>query len=877
MSLVIFSLAQPQVIRKDTSLNVLFALDSSLSISSEARERGLQFIKESLMNKRVDDKAGIITFADEAFTQSALSKSLSTEIYSSPSPYSTNIESAIELSRLLFPLEGNKKLIFLTDGNETKGDALASAYRAKGDNIEIDVFPLSDVISSEVTLDNIVLPEKVNLGEPFLAKLLVTSTDSQKVTLNLFKGDKKILSERLLLKEGKNLFLFRFSLSEMGFHKFKAEVIPERDTRRENNTVEAFTVVEGPSKFIYICSGNPEKALIEALKLQGINLELARPSKLPDIPIGFSGYSAVILDNVSATLLTLSQMKALQTFVKDIGGGLLVIGGPNSFGMGFYAGTPLEEILPVDSHIKQEAHLSDIALILVIDASGSMSGQEGDLSKEELAKEAAQLVVDLLKDNDEVGIIAFDHAHQWIVPLTSAKDKEKIARKIAKIQPGGGTAMYPPLNAAYQSLKDIRARVKHIIVLSDGQTEPGDFNSLVKKMQLSEITVSTVAVGSDADVNLMNRIAEWGNGRVYFTNDIFSIPQIFLTEALASSRPYIVEKDFVPALNEYSEFLSGISKIPVFKGYVSTTLKPSAKQVLNALNNEPLLAQWRYGLGKVVAFTSDSGRRWSNRWTNNPSFSKFWSQVVRWISQETSYYYTVLSTYTKGGSVKIGVDVVDSEGRFVNFLDGVLKVVSPSQKVEEKRLSQIAPGRYYGEIEAKEEGVYSLIVKLGNEKISISKLGGFYIPSSLEMRAQGVNNSLLSQITEITGGHILTNRKDIFGEDGRKVSNVYTDIWQFVLLLSGIVFLSELILRKLSSIFEQIGRVINFISEKIHLKIPRESFSLYERAYEPLESITRVKIKEESPLNASSMEHAARLYIAKLKQEKNGIPLYKKK
>ncbi|MGB9681865.1 MAG: VWA domain-containing protein [bacterium] len=877
ITLIILSLAKPQIIRKDTSLNVIFALDSSLSISNKSKEVGMQFIKMSLKEKDAKDKVGFITFADGAFTQSVLSKNPTLAVYSSPSPYSTDIESAINLSILLFPRYGNKKLILLTDGNETKGDALAGAYRAKSNNLEINVLPLTDIVSSEVTLEDVVLPKKVNINEPFLVKFLITSTTPQKATLYLSEDGKKILSDRLTLKKGRNLFLYTLSLSKVGFHRFRGELFPQRDTKKENNIVDSFTVVDGPSKVLYVYSGDPEKAFIESLRLQGIDLETSSPDRLPDIPVGFSGYSAVILDNIPATLLTLDQMKALQTFVKDIGGGLLVIGGPNSFGMGSYSDTPLEEVLPVESRIKQEAHLSDIALVLVIDASGSMSGQEGDLSKEELAKEAAQLVVDLLKDSDEVGIIAFDHSYQWIVPIISTKEKEKIEKEIAKIQPGGGTAMYPPLESAYQSLKDIKARVKHIIVLSDGQTEPGDFNSLIKKMRLSDITLSTVAVGTDADTNLMKNIAEWGNGRYYFTSDIFSIPQIFLTEALTSSRPYIVEKKFYPAINESDEFLKGIEKFPIFKGYVSTTLKPNAKQVLTALNKEPLLAQWRYGLGKVIAFTSDDGRRWGSDWVSAPIYSKFWSQIVRWISQETSPYHIVVSTYQKDENMKVSVDIIDSEGRFVNFLDGSLRVISPTGKIEEEKFSQVAPGRYMGEVSTREEGIYSLIARLGNDKVSVSKLDGFCIPSSPEMRKNGINNSILSQITEITGGHILASRENIFNNSGRKTSNIYTDIWQLVMLLGGIFFLSELVARKLLSILEQMRKIVEVLPRHTHLKISREAFSLYENASEPLESMARIKIKEESPINASSMEHAARLYIAKLKQEKNGRPLYKKK
>lgn len=876
MIFLILALAQPKFIKRDNSMDVIFALDISQSISPQSKEEGLQFIRDAIVSKREADRVGFVVFGEEAFTQSPPDFNPSLDIISSPSLNGTNIEKAIELSNVFLSqsTRNNKRLVLITDGNETDGSAINSAYSSREQGIRIDVLPVLKESLEEVAIDDLVIPERVKLGEPFTIKVILAGSISQRVRLNILQDEERVLSQELSVKEGKNLFLFSITSNKSGFHKFKAEILPKRDTRIENNTIEAFTVVEGPAKVLYVY--NPEDGygdVLSAIRLQGIDIEAISPNRLPGSTVGFSGYSALILDNIPATMLTLNQMRAIQSFVRDAGGGLLTIGGSDSFGMGSYDGTPLEETLPVDSRVIQPANLANIALILVIDASGSMSGQEGELSKMELAKESAQLTVDLLKDQDKVGVIAFDHSHQWIVELTSAKDKDSIAQKISKVQPGGGTAMYPPMESAYKALKDERARVKHIIVLSDGQTEPGNFKALVEKMRLSDITISTVAIGSDADISLMRRIAEWGNGSFYYTNDIYSVPQIFLTETLTKSRPYIVEKEFPPILNEYMDFLSGVDKIPDFLGYVSTSLKPKAKQLMSALDDEPLLAYWRYGLGKVLAFTSDSGKRWTSGWTNTSSFSRFWGQAVRWIKQETHNYYVNISTNHRSGETDIIVDVFDSSGRFVNFLEGEFNSLSPSGKSILGKLTQTDSGRYYGMLESEEEGIYSVSVRLSRDGIDINGLGGFYVPVSRELRDIKSNNSLLYSIAEITGGRMLVEPGDVFGENVRGNNIEYTDIWQLALLLSGFLFLAELLLRKLPAIRGQsviLLSIINRLSRfKANLKPSDESLAKYENSYEePDLTFKPYKPPEKNSIESLSMEHAARLYIARLRQEK---------
>ncbi|MCX7796108.1 MAG: VWA domain-containing protein [bacterium] len=872
MILLIFALTGPQIVKKNNSLDIVFALDASDSIPSNLRNDGLRFVEKSLEYKRENDRIGFVMFGEDALTQVPLSYVSSLEVKTYPSPKGTNIEKAIDLSNVILSQSdrNNRRVVLITDGNETDGSAIEASYRAREKDIRIDVYPIVREPLSEVAIEDFEVPNKVKLREPFVIKVIIASSVTQNLIFDLYQDGKKLFSQNLSVREGRNLFLFSVTPNSAGFHKFKAEVFPKNDTRIENNTTEAFTVVEGPQKILYVYNPNVGYGqVLSALKAQGIDLEVITSERIPDTTVGFSGYSTVILDDVSATSLTLNQMRAIQSFVRDAGGGLLVIGGPNSFGMGSYMGTPLEETLPVESRITQTASLSNIALVLVIDASGSMSGQEGELAKIDLAKESAQLVVDLLKDQDRVGVIAFDHSFQWVVDLTSAKEREGIAKKISMIQPGGGTAMYPPMESAYLALKNEKARVKHIIVLSDGQTEPGRFKSLVEQMRLSDITVSTIAIGSDADISLMRNIAEWGQGRFYYTNDIYSVPQIFLTETLTKSRPYLTEKPFIPTLNSYIDFLEGVDRFPTMLGYVSTSIKPKAKKLMSALDNEPLLAYWRYGLGKVLAFTSDSGKRWTKAWINSPSFSKFWTQAIRWLGQDVSSHYVSIYTSEKSNQVDIIADVFDYNGNFVNFLEGTFKVFSPSGNLIRGNLIQVDSGRYYGKVNVKEEGIYSLSVELKRGDTVINSLSGFYMPVSKELRDIESNNSLLYSIAEITGGRILNNSEDVFDAKIRDFNVEYIDIWQFVLLLSGIIFLSELVLRKLPALKEQKELFNTILSRFPRFRISTSSISMYENSYEnpPIE-LRAYKPKEESPIRASSMEHAARLYIARLKQER---------
>ena len=277
-------------------------------------------------------------------------------------------------------------------------------------------------------------------------------------------------------------------------------------------------------------------------------------------------------------------METIEKYVRDLGGGLLVIGGSQSYGAGGYFRTPLERILPVDMRPPARLEMPHVALLFVLDKSGSMgAGPEGS-TKLDLAKAAAIAAADIMNPTDQVGILAFDAAWDWALPFRQVGKGEWISERLSSLQSDGGTDLYKAMLEAHRGIAAKQAAIKHVIVLSDGLTDKADFHSLVAKMARDGITVSTVSVGNDADVQLMADIAKDGKGRGYVALDPETIPQIFTTETLLISRDLLIEKPVTPSIVTPSGPLKGLpqNNLPALRGYVLTYPKPRTELLMRA-------------------------------------------------------------------------------------------------------------------------------------------------------------------------------------------------------------------------------------------------------------------------------------------------------
>jgi uncharacterized membrane protein len=649
-----------------------------------------------------------------------------------------------------------------------------------------------------------VLPQEVKFGEPFQAKVVAWSHKETEGRLSLFRNGEFLGSQVIRLAAGKNVFAYRQALDTSGIHVYQASLEVEGDTIEDNNRAVGTVVVRGrPQVLLAEKDKSQAQSLAGALRSQNIDVTVVEAAQLPKDLVGYQKYDGVILSNVSSLKLTRAQMTHIRDYVRDHGGGLMMLGGDESFGLGGYYRTPIEEALPVTMEVKQKVEIPSLAVVLSIDRSGSMAmSTDEKITKLDLAKEAAHLVVDLLDDRNEVGVMSWDTEFVWDAPVRLAKDRGAVHHAIATIKAGGGTDGYPALKESYAVLFDRPALLKHVIFLSDGQMTRGDFSGLLRRMAKDKITVSTVAIGKDADVQLMVDVAKWGRGRFYYTEDSQTIPRIFTLETQLASKASLVEQPFKPQLTSPAhEAMQDIDwkATPPLGGYVATTVKHTAELVLMSHQEDPVLATWRYGLGRAAAFTSDAKARWGVLWLRWRDFNKFWAQLTRWTLRSGTRSDTVARVERHDEVGEIAVDAVDGKGEFINFLDSQVGVVAPNRERTVIDLEQVGPGRYRGRFPASQEGVYLVgMAQRHNDQVVGSQLAGLVVPYAQELRDLGVDEALLHEISALTGGGAVKEPREVFLR-GRRQSRIVIEMWPWMVGAVALLLIPEIALRRLGA------------------------------------------------------------------------------
>jgi Ca-activated chloride channel homolog len=806
MALLLIAITKPTVPRMVDRLNVMFLMDVSDSISLAARENAYRFAAQAMSAMRPGDQAGLIVFGEQAVVDQPLH---GTGKLDRPQAVvggrATNIAQALQLGLATTPAGHANRFVLLTDGRQNVGNALAVAQAAKDAGADIYYVPAPVTFTQEVVVESMVLPQEVKFGEPFQAKVVAWSQADTQGRLSLYRNGEFLGSQMVRLAAGKNVYTYRQSLDQSGIHVYQAAIEVEGDTIEENNRAIGTVVVRGRPQ-VLVAEKDPAQAqaLAAALRSQHVDVSVVGPDRIPKDMAALQKFDGVILSNISSLKMTKQQMEHIRDYVREYGGGLIMIGGEESFGLGGYYRTPIEEALPVTMEVKQKLEIPSLAVVLSIDRSGSMAMTTGDekVTKLDIAKEASHLVVDLLDERNEVGVMSWDTEFVWDSPLRPARDKQAIHRAIATIKAGGGTDGYPALKESYQVLFDRPALLKHVIFLSDGQMTRGDFAGLLRRMAKDKITVSTVAIGKDADVPLMVDIAKWGRGRFYYTEDDATIPRIFTLETQLASKASLVEQPFkaIPA-NPAHEAIQDINwkEAPPLGGYVATTLKGTGDMVLMTHQEDPLLATWRYGLGRSAAFTSDAKAKWGVLWVRWGGFNKFWSQLTRWTLRTGTRSDTVAAVSRADDVGEVVVDAIDSKGEFINFLDSQVGVVAPDKTRTVLDLEQIGPGRYRGRFAAPQEGVYLVgMAQRRGEQMVGSQLAGLVVPYGQEFRDLGVDETFLRELSELTGGAVLTEAKDAFVQN-RHRSRLTFELWPWVVGLVAVMLIPEIALRRMGA------------------------------------------------------------------------------
>ncbi|HYP19734.1 MAG TPA: VWA domain-containing protein, partial [Chloroflexia bacterium] len=768
--LLLVALAEPVILKPDTGLSLVVVLDASSSLSEQSRQQAAKYANDILASATPNQEVNFVATGrqairltnDEILNNSWLEPS--TEQIENPNSKienSTDLAAGLRLAGSLLDETGMRRVVLVTDGWETRGRAADEASRLSARSIDVQVVALPALGEPEVVVQYVSTTPYVRVGDYLQSDVSVFSTVETSATLRVSIDGGEPSSREVLLRRGENQIPLEQRAEVSGFHRIDVEVDTPSDTAEENNSASVTLVVKQEPR-VLILEDRPGEAqsLSDALEGQQMSVDVRAPATIPAQLGELAGYDAIIMNNVAATSMTLDQQKTIQEYVRRNGRGLVVVGGETSYSRGGYLDSVFEEMLPVSSDPAPRPEQGATALMLVLDRSGSMSLHEGTgpaslIQKSDMAKEAARLAVDALREGDSLGVLAFDDINWWIVPVQTIRgqaDKDHAKSLISELEMGGGTNIYPAVKEGAEALRSVLTRNKHMVLLTDGQEErPPDYGPLLEQIRSEGVSLSAIAIGQSADRELLTRLAKLGQGRYYFTEQPANIPKIVFKELNLALKEATIVGRVQPHFQAPSPVLRGFAPqdLRQLSGYNITTAKDQAVMALVSDQNDPLMAHWNYGLGRVAAFTSDANSLWAADWLLWEDFGRFWSGVVRWtmaspVSRQLQPSITVVEQGDQDVAV-LSVESLNADNSFANLTDLTAALRSPSGAVTNVAMSQAAPGRYEARIPLAEKGAYEVRLSRGGDQPAI-ETAGFSVPPSAEFLHAGTNDRLLKQL-----------------------------------------------------------------------------------------------------------------------------------
>jgi len=805
---VLLALGLARLARTATTQKVctVYLVDVSESVPDLALEDARQAIQKGLDAKPSDALVRVVTFA----ARPRVVPMADNEVKAPPLPRheqklsaATDVASALQLAYGLYPAGYLRRAVLLSDGVQTDGDLLAEANRARAFGVKLFTVPYRRPVPGEVAVRELVVPAKVRVGEPFEVHAKIFTSRAQKVKAVLKQGEaiNGLDGVRTLeLAKGDNDVAFKSVVRVAGDVTYALELGEIAEDRfAENNRYAVSASVPGRPTVLYV-EGVPQRAtyLAGALGAQEFEVDVRAPRELPSSLRELERYDFVILSDAPAEAVSLTQQDAIEQYVRDIGGGFLFAGGESGYGLGGWYHTTIERILPVRMDSEKRRDEPGVAMVLVIDRSGSMSGLPL-----EMAKAAARATADVLQSDDLLEVVAFDTQPTRIVRLTPAKHRARIQNDIARIQPGGGTEIFSALDAAYQSLTVARARKKHVILLTDGQAPNAGVRDLTQAMVAEGITVSTVGLGGGVDETLLRMVSDLGGGRFYKVSDPQTLPRVFTRETEMVSRSAAVEEYFQPKVATFADFLRGIdvASAPFLHGYVATKMKPPpAQMILVSEIGEPILARWHVGLGWSLAWTSDVKNLWAVEWLRWPSYGQFWGQLVReHMRQKRRQQLDMRAELDPAtGHVKASIDAVGGDDRFQNGLDARFEVTGPEPggKKQQVAMRQTAPGRYEADFPLDKFGSFLLRASLEKQGASVAESYGHVTnPYPREYLALDPDVATLTRAAQVTGGARDPEPAAVFDPAGESI-RYHQDLWPRFVGAAIALFLLDLLVRR---------------------------------------------------------------------------------
>lgn len=831
---VVLAMMGLSVSKKQKKMETIFLVDVSDSMSGNITELET-YLKNTIAEMPEKNLCGVVAFGKDTAVDSFLSdKKNFSKFTSKPVTLATNIEKAVQTACSMFDDNVGKRLVLISDGSENEGSMSLSATTLKSNDVEFLAAAMPDSISgnSEVYIDDLSAPNVIHVGDHYNITVSVASNVETNALLSLYAGRNLKGQQEIHLNKGQNQFVFEDTGIEGNIAQYKAVIEPEQDTVSVNNTYVTFADIEAQPRVLLI-EGTETRAeeFEKVLTAANIGFDKVTPKGVPISLSELNQYKAVITLDVHYDDLRNGFPKVLESYVKDYAGGYICIGGENSFALGGYKGTVLEDILPVNMELKGEKEIPKMAMTMVIDQSGSMccaASDNSSITGLDLAKQAALSGVSEVRNTDEVGVLAFDDKYSWIVPITEATDLDKISSDIESIGYGGGTSIYPALQQAYEKIILSNAKIKHLILLTDGQDDFNQYDDLLNMINKAGITVSTVAVGEGADQSTLNMIANRCGGRFYYTDVNNSIPRIFAQEVYLSTNTYLINEEFYPVITSNHAILEGVMAdgCPALLGYVASTPKQAADVILESEREDPILSVWQCGLGRTVAWNSDGTNEWTAQYATWDNYPMLWSNIINYVISDTELGDDSLEVVKEGNTA-----VVTYETKEYDKNTNVNAVITDEKgSTNEVKMDAVKPGVFKTEIDLADIGVYSASIRKMSGKEMVKNYNTAYANQySAEYQFADSETDFISFIKQ-AGGKEITLEDNIW-KNQQSMVKARVSLTVPLLIFAMLLFLFDIIIRRFSidvvsylkKAWEMIGgQAGKWVTKKINMKSARK-------------------------------------------------------
>ncbi|MHC4977104.1 MAG: VWA domain-containing protein [Planctomycetota bacterium] len=839
LACISLALAGATRVRTSDRLAVIALVDLSDSVQNfveipghDSNARAIQsWLDIAVADRMPDDPLAIVAFASHAEALASArsdTPSPSSIPLAIDNPHATNPSRAIDTAMSMMPPDTTTRLVLISDGAVTSGDLETQLQRAQAGAISIDVVPLTFSINDEVLIESFETPSNATRNTSIQARVGLSSTNPMLGTIYIRSEGELVdanpdtpgLGLRVSLEPGLQVFTVPIELDDRPLHRFEAIFEPDDttlDTLEENNTSSALTVTPGTGAVLVIDGVRDQNAqqpgglLSATLREEGLLVRTEFPTTMPNDILSLQAYDLIVLENVAADELPESTHTLLREYASTLGGGLLMIGGHKGLGAGRWQDTELAEIIPVQLEVPDQLLAPPAALVLVLDSSGSMRQPVlgGSRTQQQIANDSAALAARTLDTRDELGVIAFSDSHRVVIPLARNENPEEAAEKIRAISPGGGTNIYDAMRSALEMLQNSDASVKHMIVLTDGKDDqdPGIGVRIAQRASQDNISVTTIAVGDEADSRSLARIAQSGNGTFYRIIDPYTLPQVFLKEFRVLRNPLVREETRVPRLRQTGSPIERAlsTPLPPIDGMVLSRprTEPDIFVPMATDDNEPVLAHWNVGLGRVGVLTTDA-HEWIQPWVIANRYAGFVVQLARSLARPPSQQQATMTTHVSDSTLQARLTLVEpvSERPLDNAIVEAT-IFHPDGQTSQSAMRQTAQGTYELSMPATQIGQWIVMVRprVGDSSLA-PVVSGTQSISSPEHRALQPDEQLMRRIATRTGGRIhdinTPELARLFDRRGVLPRQARLPMWPSLLIASLVLALLDMANRRIA-------------------------------------------------------------------------------